>query len=84
MDYESAKNIRDYYQKQLDLRDKELKKICGNNEGGLTPDHIKESSEYKVAKALFDLAFKELRDFNAKFVKNYKKEIRKELVEKRK
>lgn len=43
---------------------------------GLTPDHVKESPEFQQAKRAFDASFRRLRDFNAIFLKKFKKEYR--------
>jgi hypothetical protein len=45
---------------------------------GLTPDDIKFGPAYRTAKAAYDRAFAELRDFNAEFVKQYAKDIERE------
>ena len=45
---------------------------------GLTPDAVKFSPEYKVAKARYNAAFAHLRRVNEWFVKNFNKEIRAE------
>ncbi len=52
---------------------KNLKKITGDNKGGITPDEIKESKEYKVAREAQQKAFKALQDFNAKSPNEFKK-----------
>ena len=49
----------------------EVTKIAGDNKGGLTPDHIKSSKEFKDAKQKFDKAFKAQRDFNKKTPKEF-------------
>lgn len=42
---------------------------------GLTPDHIRATSEWKAAKAALDLAFAKLRSFNAVYARRFKREI---------
>lgn len=43
--------------------------------GGLLPDAVKASAEYKAAKGKYDTAFSALRNFNARFVPHFKKEL---------
>lgn len=51
----------------------ELNKIAGNNKGGLTPDSVKSSKEFKDAKQKFDRAFKDERDLNKSTPKEFMK-----------
>lgn len=48
---------------------KALKAIPGVNSGpnGLTPDSVKQSPEFRAAKAACDQAFQAVRAFNAKY-----------------
>lgn len=84
LNYESAKN----HQLSLErIVDEKSKKLMEYPKGlmGLTPDEIKNTAQWKNDKKNFELAFSELRSFNAFFTKKYKKEraaIRKELLEK--
>lgn len=50
---------------------------------GLTPDHVTTSPEFQQAKRAFDASFRRLRDFNALFLKKFKKEYRAYMSEKR-
>lgn len=43
---------------------------------GLTPDAVKATPEYMAAKTDYETAFNQLRDFNARFLKAFPKEIR--------
>ncbi len=56
---------------------KALKSIEGVGTGpmGLTPDHVKASMRYKMAKAKFDWEFANVRAFNSWYVKEFKKEL---------
>lgn len=45
---------------------------------GLTPDSVKATVEWKIAKHQFDAAFAKLRNFNGAFVKAFAKEMRDE------
>lgn len=47
------------------------------NEFGLTLDEVKNTSEWKLAKKAFDMSFRQLREFNAQYVKQFRKELRK-------
>lgn len=83
MTYEEAKlhikeleKVNDYYSNKLNSFEK--------GEMGLTPKHVKESPEWQEAKTGFDKTFAELRNFNAYFIKTFKKEYNKERAEKRK
>lgn len=55
--------------------------IEGLNSGpsGLTPDEIKRSAAYKVARAKHAQAFAALRNLNAKWAKTFSKETKAEL-----
>ncbi len=44
-------------------------------EMGLTPDHVKQSEEWRAAYSRYQAAHTALRNFNAKFFKQYRKEI---------
>ena len=45
---------------------------------GLTPDAVRVTPEYRVAKLAFDKSFAKLRAFNGAFTKTFAKEIREE------
>ncbi|WP_234050142.1 MULTISPECIES: hypothetical protein [unclassified Xanthobacter] len=45
---------------------------------GLTPDEVKFSREWQRGKAVYDAAFRRLREFNRMFVKAYARELRAE------
>ena len=47
-------------------------------EMGLTPDEVRNSKEYKLAKQNYNNAFKRLRDFNKKSSKEFKRRESKE------
>jgi hypothetical protein len=75
MNYEEAK----VYQQQLEDKNKAhsdtLKEFDKyRNEMGITPDHIRATSEWQKAKRDFDNSFAQLREFNGWFVKTFKKE----------
>lgn len=49
-----------------------------NGPMGLTPDHVRATPEFRAAKQAFDIAFANLRAFNAHFTKFYAAELRAE------
>lgn len=80
MTYETARLKSERLSAAVDTACKALRSVEGVGSGpmGLTTDAVKRSKAYRDAKIAFDAAFKELRRFNAIFVKTYKKEIRDE------
>lgn len=75
--YDAAKQSKAMLEASLDAADKALKAFdqYGKSAFGLTPDNVKAMSEFKQAKADFDKAFAELRNFNGWYMKTFKKEI---------
>lgn len=51
---------------------------------GMTPEGVKASAEFKKVKAEFDGAFSKLREFNGKYSKVFKAEIKTERMNRRK
>lgn len=45
---------------------------------GLTPEHVRTSTEYRMDKARFDRSFSALREHNSFMVKNFKSEMKAE------
>ena len=72
---------REEIQSAVDIADAELKKITGDNKGGLTPDSIKATDEYRTAKGNFDRVFKALRDFNGRSPKEFMRRASKRFSE---
>jgi len=71
--YETAKNVRDAL--EADLKEKTAKlNAHPKNALGLTPDAYK-TAEWRSDKAATDKAFRRLQQFNAQFVRAYRKEI---------
>jgi hypothetical protein len=68
MEYEQALELRNTLENDLKEANQKLKQFP-KTEGGLTPDAIKFSKEYQEAKALRDVAFQALRNFNVDLVK---------------
>jgi len=76
MTYAIAKAAKELLNKNVENASAELAKFDQlKNSIGLTPDHIKSSPEWKLAKRKFDEAFTISQEFNRKFNKTYKKEI---------
>ncbi|MCR8994607.1 hypothetical protein [Brevibacillus laterosporus] len=76
MTYEEAKA----YKQKLEEKNKDdsakLKAFGKHSKSAmnLTPDHVKVMPEWEKARRAFDHSFTELRNFNAWFVKTFKKE----------
>lgn len=84
MEFLEAKKIRDELAKEVEMASDALKEFLPfRNSMGLIPDHIKESKLFQDKKRAFNFAFEKQRDFNAFFVKQFKKEIREEQKSKR-
>lgn len=82
-DYELDKNHQAVLDAAVDVTSAVMKAFP-RNAMGLTPDDVKASDTYKAAKKSFDMAFANLRSFNAVFVKKYKNELAAERLEARK
>lgn len=52
-----------------------LKALSGGGPMGLTPEGVRATPAWKAAKRAADVAFAELRKFNATYVRRYKREI---------
>lgn len=70
-DFSEWLSARNKIQDVVNASEVELRKITSDNNGGLTPDSIKSSDEYKKAKSAYDKAFSALRDFNGKSSKEF-------------
>lgn len=77
MTYEQAKALKSRLEASCEDASRALNAIPGIGSGpmGLTPDHIKESRKYRLAKRTFDISFQTLREFNAVFTRSFRKEI---------
>jgi len=78
LDFEIDTQTRNYFEEEVYSAKQKLKNIEGVSKGsmGLTPDEVKNSEEYKTAKANLDFAFRRLQNFNAMYVKRWAKEIK--------
>ena len=72
--YEQAKAHQDSLYALLNAKDSALQEFP-KGAMGLTPDSVKASREFKLAKAEYEIAFQAVRKFNAVFTKQYRKEI---------
>ena len=78
MNYLEAKKISDELNKKVDETSSALnseKYTKHKTSMGLIPDSIRQTDEWKKDKLAFNVAFKNLRNFNKIFVKTFKKEI---------
>lgn len=74
MDYQEAK-MRKQELEEINSEHSARLNTFDKNHLGMTPDHIRDTSEWKQAKKDFDQSFAELRNFNGWYVKTFKKEI---------
>lgn len=76
--YTVAKQSQTYLLSNLSRASEELRDVPGVGAGlmGLTPDSVKATEAYKIAKKRYNIAFSDLREFNKVFVKTFRKEIR--------
>lgn len=73
MTYEQAKEYKESLSSKYD-HDSKILNSFPKNELGITTDHIRELPEWKKAKKEFDVSSSKLREFNAFFIKKFKKE----------
>lgn len=80
MNYEQAKAYKLTLEALNNADSDALKEFdnYGKSDMGMTPDFVKAMPEFKAAKLAFDISFNNLRNFNGKFVKAFKKEIAQE------
>lgn len=80
--YRLARNV---LQMRLELASESLRGIDGIGSGlfGLTPDHVKQSPEFRRANGEYQAAFKALRELNGRNVKRFKAELARERQERR-
>ena len=81
MTYQDAKAEQDVLYAAMEAAAKPLK-AYPKTEIGLTPDHAK-TDQWRADRMAYRIAFNRLRDFNAVFVKRFKKEIREERRQRR-
>lgn len=73
MTYHIAKAARDLLDAELTAASAKLQ-TYPRNAWGLVEDSVRATPEYQADKRRADAAFAALREFNAKFVKQYKRE----------
>lgn len=85
MIYEQAKTFRDALEAVHAGAVDYLKHVSGDekNAMNLTPDHIKQSTEYVEARVLERAAFNRVRDFNEFMIQHFQSDMRRERAEKR-
>ena len=74
-DYVQAKARRDELEAESTRTSRALKALSGGGPMGLTPEAVRATSEWKTAKRESDAAFAALRNFNAIYLKRFKREI---------
>lgn len=75
MNYEEAKAHKQVLD-AINRKHSEILQQFETNGIGLVPDNIRATEEWKQAKHDYDNSFAELREFNAWFVKEYRKKKR--------
>ena len=87
MTYEKAKETKDFLTKINDEHSQALHKFLELGEDevlkGLPKKEIRESKEYQECVAKFNSSFKQLKEYNKWFLKNFKKEYLKDRSKKR-
>lgn len=73
MTYQEAKEMKIQLENINQVHSDELKKF-EKNSMGFTPDHIRNTPDFRKAKNDYDRSFIELRNFNGWFMKAFKKE----------
>lgn len=77
MNYEKAKVYLAAIQADVDAASKALRSYP-KVDLGLTPDHVKASSEWRADRNRYQAAFARLRAMNGFMAKNFKREMREE------
>ena len=80
MTYEEFKQLKAIQDERTDEAD-DLIKLFENGPNGLTPDHIKQSEQWKNAYYGFRREFKKTRELNQLGNRLFKKEIRRDHME---
>jgi len=75
MNFEEAKAHKQELDR-INSKHSEILQQFETNGIGLVPDHIRATDDYQQAKRNFDRSFAELRNFNAWFVKEFRKKKR--------
>lgn len=76
--YTAAKAVQTHLENELRDASNILKSIVGHSSGscGLTPDSVKATPEWQIAKQRVNNAFQVMRNFNTKFASTFAKEIK--------
>ena len=77
MTFEEAKLHKQKLEDKNKMDSNKLKEFDNLGKGAMnmTPDHVKEMPEWKLAKRNFQTSFNQLREFNGWYVKSFKKEL---------
>jgi hypothetical protein len=77
MTYQEACTLKKQLEIETDRASENLRAFdkFGKSSIGTTPDFVRDMPEWRMAKRQFDIAFKNQREFNQKFVKQFKKQI---------
>lgn len=78
VDYAQAKERHAQLQAEYERTGRVLQALSGGGHMGMTPDHVRATPEWKVAKGDAAAAFAALRAFNEVFVPRFKREIAQE------
>ena len=76
-DFKAAKAEHDRLDNEMKEASKRLKNYP-TGKMGLTPDHVKNTTNWKRDKENFDRAFRTLRSYNGVYVKKFKRELKAE------
>lgn len=74
-DFKAATARRDALESEAQKHSQTLQGFPKGNMG-MTPEHVKNSPEFREARTNYDRAHSQLRDFNSGYVKQFKNEIR--------
>ena len=75
MNFETAKIVRNALEAEYKAAGAVMKTFS-SHANGLTPDAVKNTPEWKTARAEKDAAFAKLQKFNSVFVKTFAKELK--------
>ena len=83
MGYSEAKEHSERLDAEATRLGRALRALSGGGPMGITPDHVRATPAWRSAKREFDAAFAALRNFNAVFVRRFKREMLQERRAKR-
>lgn len=74
-DYAEAKARKAELEAEYERAGRALKALSGGGAMNMTPETVRETSEWKAAKRESDAAFAALRNFNSIYVSRFRREI---------